>query len=223
MDTASTSAASSGPLALAWPAPVRLERRIGEALVRARRGRAQALASITVPIDPELDLSAAVLAAKRADDRFFCFEQPDRDGFVLAGLGQAALLEARGSGRFRQVAAAARELGRRSYCDDAARDPGRPAGAGPVFVGGFAFADDGGGSHDWSPLAPASLVLPEVSLARHRGEARMTVSLVVDGDESPEALLERVHRRVEELAPAAMPLIDPDPVERARVVSVAPP
>src|SRR5688500_17171550 len=100
METVARSAPT--PFSLDWPAPVRLERRIGEALVRARRGRVGALASITVPIDPELDLSAAVFAARRADDRFFCFEQPDRDGFVLAGLGQAALLESRGPGRFRE-------------------------------------------------------------------------------------------------------------------------
>jgi isochorismate synthase len=218
MDTVAQAAPS--PFALGWPAPVRFERRLGEALVRARGDRARALASVTVSIDPALDLSAAVLAARRPGDRFFCFEQPDRDGFVLAGLGQAAVLEARGPDRFRKVASAARELGRRAYGTDGA---GGPAGAGPVFVGGFAFADDGGASPEWAPLAPASLVLPEVSLARHRGEARMTVSVAVDGDEAPEALLDRVARRLDELVPAAMPLLDPDPVERARVVSAAPP
>jgi salicylate biosynthesis isochorismate synthase len=45
----------------------------------------------------------------------------------------------------------------------------------------------------------------------------------VYGDEALEALLERVERRLAELAPASMPLIDPDPAERARVVSAAPP
>ena len=34
-----------------------------------------------------------------------------------------------------------------------------------------AFAEDGGGTPEWSSLAPASLVLPEISLARHRGDA----------------------------------------------------
>ena len=173
-----------------------------------------------MPVDPRLDLSAAVLAASRADDRWFCFEQPDRDGFVLAGLGQAALLEARGPDRFSEVAAAARALGRGALTD--ALD-GAPMGSGPVFVGGFAFADDGGASPEWSPLAPAALVLPEVSLARHRGDARMTVTVAVDGDEALEALLDRVDRRLAALAPAVMPLLDPDPVERARVVSAAPP
>jgi isochorismate synthase len=180
----------------------------------------RALAAVTVPVDPGLDLSAVVLAACRADDRWFCFEQPDRDGFVLAGLGQAALLEARGPDRFSEVAAASRAIGRRALTDGL---DGAPMGSGPVFVGGFAFADDGGASPEWSALAPAALVLPEVSLARHRGDARMTVTVAVDGDEALEALLDRVDRRLAGLAAATMPLIDPDPVERARVVSAAPP
>ena len=198
----------------------RLRLRIAAALGRSRREQAPALAAVTVPIDPGLDLSAVVLAAKRTTDRWFCFEQPTRHGFVLTGLGQAALLEARGPQRFSEVAAAARALGRGALTDGL---DGAPTASGPVFVGGFAFAEDGGASPEWSSLAPASLVLPEVSLARHRGEARMTVSVAIDGDEAPGALLERVDRRLAELAPAAVPLIDPDPVERARVVSAAPP
>jgi isochorismate synthase len=198
----------------------RLRGRVEAAVRRARNERARTLAAVTVPVDPGLDLSAAVLAARRTDDRWFCFEQPDRDGFVLAGLGQAALLQARGPGRFSEVAASARALGRGALADGL---DGAPTASGPVFVGGFAFAEDGGASPEWSSLAPASLVLPEVSLARHKGEARMTVSIAVDGDEAPEALLERLDRRLAELAPAAMPLIDPDPVDRARVVSAAPP
>jgi isochorismate synthase len=229
--------AARDPYALTDRARTRLEKRLAEALVRVRegrlgrewRGQPRAIASITVAIDPSLDLSAAVLAARRPErDRYFCFEQPDRDGFALAGLGQAAVLEAGGADRFREVAAAARELGRRTLADDlsgALADDlsGAPAGSGPVFVGGFAFADDGGASPEWSPLTPAALVLPEVSLARHRGEARMTVSVAVDGDEALAALLDRVDRRLAALAPSVMPLLDPDPLERARVVSAAPP
>ena len=198
----------------------RLHSRLAAAVERARHEQRRALAAVTMPVDPGLDLAAAVLAARRTDDRWFCFEQPDRDGFVLAGLGQAALLQARGPGRFSEVAAAARALGRGALADGL---DGGPTASGPVFVGGFAFADGGGASPEWSSLAPASLVLPEVSLARHRGEARMTVSVAVDGEEAPEAPLERLDRRLAELAPAGMPLIDPDPVDRARVVSAAPP
>ena len=215
--------AASDPFALSERALAQLERGVGQALGRARRDGTRALAAVSVAIDPTLDPSAAVLAATRPDDRYFCFEQPDRDGFVLAGVGQAAVLEASGPGRFAAVATAARELGRRAFAGDSGGDPGRPSGPGPVFVGGFAFADDGGASPEWCALAPATLVLPEISFARHRGEARMTVSVVVDGDEAAQALVERALGRLGELAPAAMPLLDPDPVERTRVASVAPP
>jgi salicylate biosynthesis isochorismate synthase/menaquinone-specific isochorismate synthase len=171
----------------------------------------------------QLDVSATVLAARRADDRYFCFEQPDRDGYTVAALGTAAALEASGHDRFRTVATAAREQGRRVVSGDAAADPSSPAGAGPVFLGGFAFADDGGATPEWSSLAPASLVLPEISFARQGGEARMTVSAAVDPDDDPEALAERLRTRLATLAPASMPLVDPAPIERVRVASAAPP
>ncbi|MEA2361997.1 MAG: menaquinone-specific isochorismate synthase [Thermoleophilaceae bacterium] len=206
------------PFELSAEARETLAERIEQATARA-----PALAALTLKLPADLDLTAAVMRARRPDDRFFCFEQPDRDGFVLAGLGCAAALESRGAGRFREVAVRARTLGRGAFVDDPSRDAQRPAAAGPVFVGGFAFADDGGSTPEWASLAPASLVLPEVSLARHRGEARMTVSVVADGGEAPDTLLERLLARVAELEPASLPLIDPDPVHRTRVASAAPP
>ncbi|HYN52229.1 MAG TPA: isochorismate synthase [Thermoleophilaceae bacterium] len=211
------------PFALGHEARERLALRIGRAIDWARRWPGPAVAAVTVAVRPELDLAAAVLAARRPDDRFFCFEQPDRDGFALAGLGQAALLEARGEERFAQIAALTRELGRRTLADDLARDGTSPAAAGPVFVGGFAFAAAGGSTPEWSSLPPASLVLPQVALSRHRGEARLTVCAVVQADDDPDATLETLERRLTQLAPASMPLLDPDPVERTRVASAAPP
>ena len=201
----------------------RLEERVSEALSAARRSGNATVAAVAVPIPPTLDLSAAVLAARRADDRYACLEQPDRDGFVLAGLGQAAVLEASGAQRFAEVAAAARELGRNAFADDPAKDPSRPPAAGPVFVGGFAFADEGGSSPEWGGLPPASLVLPEVALARQGGEARMTLTAVVQPDDEAGGVVERLVKRMHELRDASMPLLDPDPVERTRVASAAPP
>ncbi|HYM57024.1 MAG TPA: isochorismate synthase [Solirubrobacteraceae bacterium] len=190
---------------------------------RAVRAQRRSVVAVTVPVPAELDLSAAVLAARRPDDRFSCLEQPDRDGFVLAALGQAATVEANGAGRFADVAARARELGRTAFADDPADDPLRPPAAGPVFVGGFAFAHEGGSSPEWSSLAPASLVLPELALARQGGEARMTLCAVVEAGDDPETVVERLLGRAAALAPASMPLLDPDPVERTRVASAAPP
>jgi salicylate biosynthesis isochorismate synthase/menaquinone-specific isochorismate synthase len=213
-----TATRAQNPFELSAEARETLTQRIHRASARA-----PALAALTVKLPADLDLSAAVMRARRPDDRFFCFEQPDRDGFALAGLGCAVALQSRGPGRFREVAVRARTLGGGAFVDDPARDADRPAAAGPVFVGGFAFADDGGSTPEWASLAPASLTLPEVSLARHRGQARMTVSVVADGEEAPDALLERLLVRVRELEPASMPLIDPDPVQRTRVASAAPP
>jgi isochorismate synthase len=201
----------------------RLERGIDRALSAARREGAPVVVAMTAPIPAELDLSAAVLAARRPGDRFACLEQPDRDGFVLAALGQAEVIEARGPERFTRVSARARELARTAVADDPGDDPSRPPAAGPVFVGGFAFADDGGSSPEWSGLAPACLVLPELALVRQGGEARLTLTAVVQPDDDPGAVAERLLRRANQLAPASMPLLDPDPVERTRVASAAPP
>ena len=211
------------PFALAAHAERLLEERAERAAAMARRRGQVAVAAVTVPVPATLDLSAAVLAARRATDRFFCFEQPERNGFVLAGLGEAATVEASGPGRFGETARRVRELASRTVADDPGLDPGRPPAAGPVFVGGFAFAHEGGGSPEWSSLAPATLVLPEVSLARYSDEARMTVCVAAGADDEPEALVRRARERVAELAPATMPLLDPDPVGRARVAGAAAP
>jgi salicylate biosynthesis isochorismate synthase/menaquinone-specific isochorismate synthase len=201
----------------------RLAGRVAEALAQARRSGEATLAAATVAIETTLDLSAVVLGARRPTDRFTCLEQPDRDGFVLAGLGQATTLEASGPGRFSEVAARARELGRSACTDDPGEDPARPPAAGPVFLGGFAFADNGGSSPEWSGLPPASLVLPELTLVRQGAEARMTINALVQPDDDAEQLLKRLQTRINELKPSSMPLLDPDPVERTRVASATPP
>src|SRR3954464_5774130 len=173
------------------------------ARLSARLARGGGLASVSVPLPASLDLSAAVLAARRPDDRYFCFEQPDRDGFALAGVGAAAVVEARGSQRFASAAAQCREIAHALEFSD----------PGPVWVGGFAFSPDGGMTPEWSSLAAGQLVLPEVLLRRERGEAWMVVTA---------SSVEAAERRIAELQPASMPLLDPDPVTAARVASAAP-
>jgi salicylate biosynthesis isochorismate synthase len=169
-----------------------------------------------------------VLGSRRPDDRWFCMEQPDRDGYAVCGLGVATGVEADGPARFATAAAACRELAERTFADDAGGDPARPAGSGPVFLGGFAFAHEGGRAPEWGTLAPAQMILPEVSFARGRGAARMTVTVAVDpsdgGDAAGdvEALLERARERVGSLWPAPMPLLDPDPAVRPRIAGAAP-
>jgi isochorismate synthase len=189
-----------------------------------------------------MDVAAAVFAARRPDDVWFCMEQPDRDGYALVGLGEAARIEARGPDRFREVAACCRELARDAECGDDLI--GLPPGTGPVFCGGFAFADGGGGSPEWSGFAPAQLILPELSMVRRGDHAWLTLCAVVgaasadprasrgaaaagdpgaSGAADPMAIAERLHRRLESLQPTSMPLIDPSPVQPARVAGAAPP
>ncbi|MGI9082373.1 MAG: isochorismate synthase [Thermoleophilaceae bacterium] len=211
------------PFALDAAALDLLERRIDRAASLARRGGGRAYASATMPVSPEIDPSAAVLAARRPDDRFFCFEQPDRDGYAVCGLGSTAVVEAAGPGRFEDAASGCRALARRTVGDDPASDPARPSGTGPVFVGGFAFAPDGGATPEWSSLSPAQLVLPELSLSRQGGEARLTVTVSVGAGEPASSPLERIQARLAELRPASISLLDPDPVARARVAGAAPP
>ena len=188
------------PLTVGHDAAALLERRAGD-------GR---IASVTIEIDPATDVAAAVLAARRPSDRWFCFEQPDRDGYAVCGLGAAAVVEASGPDRFASVAEECRRLGRGAEYDRVDLP-----GAGPVFVGGFSFAPTGGRTPEWESFAPAQMVLPEISFARFGGRAAMTATAVGD----PASAL----ARLEEIRPATMPLIDPDPAVSPRVVSEAPP
>jgi isochorismate synthase len=205
--------AGGSPFALGAGDRARLGDRVAAAVRVARRERRRVVASVDVAIDPAVDVSAAVLGSRRAADRFFCLEQPDRGEFALATLGAAAVIEAAGDDRFAVAARASRALAHGALAD----------AGGPRFVGGFAFAPDGGASPEWRSLAPAQLVMPEVALSRGDGSAFMTLTAVVDGDESVDGVVERLVDRAGSLRADPMPLLDPNPVERARVASAAPP
>jgi len=179
---------------------------------------------VTARVDAAIDLSAIVFRGKRADDRWFCFELPERDGFVLAALGEADVVRSEGPDRFGAVADHCRRIAGTALVDDAAADPSSPPASGPVWVGGFAFDDHGGTGAHWNSLSPAHLVLPEVALVRIGGEARLTVSALVAPGESADAVVARVEARLQELDPAAaMPMADPDLVAPPRVAGAAPP
>ena len=122
-----------------------------------------------------------MLGARAAGERFFCMEQPSRDGYAVCGLGEAIAVTRSGTDRFEGAAADCRRIGARTLEDDQAADPGRPPGAGPVFLGGFAFAASrGGATPEWSGFDPAQLVLPELSIARKGDQARLTVTVAVE-------------------------------------------
>jgi isochorismate synthase len=209
---------SAGPW-LDAVASARLDRRIEAGLRRSRSSGGSTLVSVTAPVRGGIDPSAIVAASRRPGEHWFCLEQPDRDGWALAALGCARALEAAGEDRFEVIA---RRWG--AITGSALADSGDgPPGSGLVALGGFAFAPDGGRAEHWSGFAPASLVVPEVSLSRRGGLATVTVNIEVAPDDAPEDLRARVDRRLGELLEEPLPLVDPAPVGGYRVQGPMPP
>jgi salicylate biosynthesis isochorismate synthase/menaquinone-specific isochorismate synthase len=155
-----------------------------------------------------------------ASDRWFCWEQPDDHGFALAALGSTREVVSRGPGRFEDVERDCTALLRDA---ELVEPPGLPAGAGPVWTGGFAFAPDGGSEPQWSSLPPALMVMPEISLLRCDGRCFLTLNTLTDGERSAEAALERARRRLASLGESPIGPLDPDPVAGSSIAAPHPP
>jgi salicylate biosynthesis isochorismate synthase/menaquinone-specific isochorismate synthase len=181
-------------------------------------GDERRLVSVTAEVEVE-DPSAVVFASRRATDRWFCWEQPDRGGFALAGLGAAHEAVSRGPARFTDVARECAELCRDRLADE---PDDLPAGAGPVWAGGLAFDADGGGSGRWSSFPPALLALPELALVRVPGRTLLTIAAVA-GSASSDEILAGVGARLSSLRPDPLPLADPHPTASATITSALPP
>jgi salicylate biosynthesis isochorismate synthase/menaquinone-specific isochorismate synthase len=177
------------------------------------------VASVSAPVAGEVDPTAVVHAARRPGESWFCLEQPDRDGAAVAALGSVRTLEARGDERFEQLASRWRSL-----CGLALADwGGGPPGSGLIAVGGFAFAAEGGSVAYWDRFAPASLVVPELSLSRRRAETVLTLNADVAPDDTASDVLARLEQRLAELRERPLPLLDPAPTGSYRVISPMPP
>jgi isochorismate synthase len=213
-----TAAARTG-LTLDSATSARLRARCERAVTRARRTGREVLVAVTVPVPATVDPSAVAFASRRAGEPWFCFEQPDRRGAALAALGCVRRIDRSAAGRFGAVASAWRALATEAEADV----PDGPAGAGPVAVGGFAFADDGGAAPHWTGFAAADLMVPEVALARRGDDVRLTLAALAAPDDVPEDLTARLEARARELVAAPLPLLDPAPAGRFRIASVAPP
>jgi len=189
------------------------------ALEKAAGRKRRTLVSVTSEVDVD-DPCAVVFASRLASERWFCWEQPDRE-FALAGLGVAHEASSRGRDRFGEVAEECMRIGSGAVLDE---PRGLPAGAGPVWLGGFAFDADGGNSPTWSSLPPASLVLPEISLCRRAGRTFLTVNAVLAPGEDAERLGESLAARVASLrTDEPLPLLDPHPTAHAEIRSARPP
>ncbi len=189
-------------------------------LVRqAAGGERRRLVSVTIELEPELDPSAIAFASRMADDRWFCWEQPER-GLGLAGIGTAREVVSRGGRRFADVERGCAEAVRGLLADEPS---GLPAGAGPLWVGGFAFDPDGARAPHWSSLPPALMFMPEIGLARSGDRAFLTVALFAGGAGEADRSLERLRARLAGLRDAALPMRDPSPSGERRIVSARSP
>jgi salicylate biosynthesis isochorismate synthase len=218
---------SRSPFQLSNEARERLLERLHLAVKRARRGGKEILATISVRLPSEVDPSAVVCASRREGEAWFVFEQPDRGRAALAALGEVSHLRASGPERFALVAERWRKMSAA-----AVGDPPEGDGGGPVALGGFAFAPEGGGAPHWAGFEPASLIVPEVALTRRgsregdadrRGEVRMTLAVMARPDDLGEELLARLERRLGELREHSLPLLDPAQAGRYQVASAMPP
>jgi salicylate biosynthesis isochorismate synthase/menaquinone-specific isochorismate synthase len=184
----------------------------------------------------DVDPSAVVCASRRVGEPWFLFEQPERSRSALATLGEAVCLTASGEERFATVADRWRALAAAAVSDP----PDARERSGPLAVGGFAFAPDGGRDHVWSGFEPASLVVPEIALSRdersssgERGgtggkalrgcRVRLTVTALAAPDDTVQELLGHIDTRLGELREEPLPLLDPAPSGRYRIASVMPP
>ena len=185
------------------------------ALRRARAIGAPVIVSTTEAVDAPADPAAIVVASRRAGEPWFCLEQPDRQNSAIAALGAVRTLEARGPNRFDDLARRWRALVATAVTDEA----GTPPGSGLIAVGGFAFADDGCDSRAWDGYVAASLVVPEVSLARRDSVVTLTRNVEVAPDDTLDALVGGLR----ELCAQPLPLLDPAPTGVYNVHSVMPP
>jgi salicylate biosynthesis isochorismate synthase len=196
-----------------------LERRLGEGLRRARQNGRPQLVSCSLALPGNTDPTALAINSRVGQEPWFCFEQPDRGGAAVAALGSVRELEARGAGRFDQVSQAWQALSGGALADAPAAVPG----SGLIAVGGFAFAPEGGDSPRWRGFSAASLIVPELSLARREGESWLTLNLDCEPDDTVEGLLAQAERRLRGLRSGGLPLLDPAPSGRYEVVSAMPP
>jgi menaquinone-specific isochorismate synthase len=211
------------PFALSEADRERLRARVELASQRARRTGEATLATLTIALPAHIDPTAVVCCSRRAQEPWFVFEQPDRGATALACLGQVAALTDRGPGRFANTADRWRSLAAAAVADQ----PIDGESGGPIAVGGFAFASEGGATPTWSGFDPACMIVPEIALARDEREGRtrvrLTLASMAQPDDMTDELILAVERRVSELRLEALPLLDPAPTGRYAVAGGMPP
>ena len=162
---------------------------------RARRGGRRWIAALTVPVPAELDLSAAVLAARRpgrpllllraARPRRLRAGRARRGGRARGGRARALQGGGRGGAELRPA-----RRGGRGRRDDRARHPAPGLSSSAASRSRTTAARVPSGPR-WRLRRSCC---PELGFARQDGEARMTISTAVAPDDDPDALAERLTR-----------------------------
>ena len=186
-----------------------------------RRGRRRSRAS-PARSTRRRDPTAVALASRRAGEPWFCFEQPDRDGWALAALGCVRALEARGEDRFAAVSRRWRTVAARRGRRPTATD--RPARASSRSAASRSRPT--GASRRTGGTVRAGVADRARGVAARGGAAAraLTVNVEVAPDDTVEELLAaRRRRRLAELRTAPLPLLDPSPTGTYRVHSPMPP
>jgi isochorismate synthase len=182
---------------------------VARALARAGEADRPVVASIAVDLDPAIDVAACVFASRGAEERYFVWEQPERDRFAIGALGAAVTIDGpRGPDRFEAISREAAEVMRNAVIDADLAE----VAAGPLWVGGFAFAPDGGRTPEWATYPAGLLVLPELTLVRRGEEVVATATALCRPGADAGELTERITARLAGLRHGPLPLVDPDPV-----------
>ncbi|MGA7398206.1 MAG: isochorismate synthase [Solirubrobacterales bacterium] len=198
--------------------PAAIRDLLNEAIETAHSPSRNRVASVSVVVDCP-DPVALVFASRRANESWFCWQQPDRE-FALAAMGEAHVVKSRGSDRFREVAAECAHLS-----GDAVLRGERDAGdrTGPTWTGGFAFSGSGTSGSTWSSVHPASMSLPEISFESEGGRAVMTINAMVTPSDDPDTLTGRLLNRVQALVTEDLGMLDPHPAHRPSIESARSP
>ncbi len=216
---AKAAAQADSPFALNDSELQRLGERVSLALRRARSSGEGVLASLSVRLAGHVDPAAVACASRRDGEPWFLMEQPDRGRRAIAALGEALELSANGPGRFEELRERWRRIGAAAIGEQGADGP--PAG--PIAVGGFAFAPDGGRAPHWRSFPPARMSVPEAALVRRDDAVHLTLSALIAPDDTASERAAALAARAAELRSLPMPLLDPAPTGRFQVASALAP
>jgi isochorismate synthase len=141
------------------------------------------------------------------------------EDLAMVGIGHAWSVEAEGESRFASANAAWQAVADSLGPDD----PSLPRGVGPVALGALGFTGRRPPAGDvWEPFGAASLVLPEVILARTGGGSWITTMTPRAREADARRAHERLLARARELTPGPGGLVARPVVQRMSIVDQQP-